>query len=102
VPLALQPVLISVKATDHHLAVVQCDVEGVGEVVTGHLMVAEAAVVVGIVVVIKQFTTNQTFVISVYIFFIFFVLCFCIYTNSKEKQLVQTKNEFFSSFVYLS
>jgi hypothetical protein len=64
----LHPVLILVKTMDHHLVVVQCDVEGVDEVVTEYRMVAGVVVVVT-VVVIKM---SQTFVVSVYIFFHFF------------------------------
>jgi hypothetical protein len=74
--LALRPVLSSVKTMDHHLVVVQCDVEEeVAEVATEYRTVAEVAMVV-VVVIVVVIKTNQTFVISVYIFIIFFCSMF--------------------------
>jgi hypothetical protein len=79
--LVLRQVSVLVKIMDHHLVVVQCDVEVVAEaVVVRRIVVAVAAeVVVVIVVVIKKNLKKEKHLLFLATSFSFFVLSLCIY-----------------------
>jgi hypothetical protein len=81
--LVLRQVSVLVKIMDHHLVVVQCDVEVVAEAVVVRRIVvavaAEVVVVVVIVVVIKKNLKKEKHLLFLATSFSFFVLSLCIY-----------------------